>query len=332
MNYLLNTTEDYHVNNLNSLGWELTVCNALYPDSSPCRNVLLSKDSFGVQLYHFLEKLIPLHEVHNVLEVGGGLGYLMHDFLSRNPALSANMLDISPYLLEKQKEILSGFNVRFCQKDILKITADDIACFDLVILNENLGDLPTLVSHCDKNAGAEKESTNFQERVKYFKEKYLLSFPEEENINIGAMEVLDKLCLAQIKYIYLSEHSCESSIPAHLKPYLDFTSSNNPEKITLKGHDEYTIKFSNLQKIAEFCNYEVARGQFADFLPLDFNDKVKIVLRLATPFTAEQEIIQQFVYDLYKYEYMVIIKTDALVKSPIIVIPAHAGIQNMLKG
>jgi hypothetical protein len=332
MNYLLNTTEDYHVNNLNSLGWELTVCNALYQDSSPCRNVLLSKDSFGVQLYHFLEKLIPLHEVHNVLEVGGGLGYLMHDFLSRNPALSANMLDISPYLLEKQKEILSGFNVRFCQKDILKITADDIACFDLVILNENLGDLPTLVSHCDKNAGAEKESTNFQERVKYFKEKYLLSFPEEENINIGAMEVLDKLCLAQIKYIYLSEHSCESSIPAHLKPYLDFTSSNNPEKITLKGHDEYTIKFSNLQKIAEFCNYEVARGQFADFLPLDFNDKVKIVLRLATPFTAEQEIIQQFVYDLYKYEYMVIIKTDALVKSPIIVIPAHAGIQNMLKG
>jgi hypothetical protein len=332
MNYLLNTTEDYHVNNLNSLGWELTVCNALYPDSSPCRNVLLSKDSFGVQLYHFLEKLIPLHEVHNVLEVGGGLGYLMHDFLSRNPALSANMLDISPYLLEKQKEILSGFNVRFCQKDILKITADDIACFDLVILNENLGDLPTLVSHCDKNAGAEKESTNFQERVKYFKEQYLLSFPEEENINIGAMEVLDKLCLAQIKYIYPSEHSCESSIPAHLKPYLDFTSSNNPEKITLKGHDEYTIKFSNLQKIAEFCNYEVARGQFADFLPLDFNDKVKTALRLATPFTAEQEIIQQFVYDLYKYEYMVIIKTDALVKSPIIVIPAHAGIQNMLKG
>jgi hypothetical protein len=99
-----------------------------------------------------------------------------------------------------------------------------------------------------------------------------------------------------------------------------------------------------LQKIAEFCNYEVARGQFADFLPLDFNDKVKTALRLATPFTAQQEIIQQFVYDLYKYEYMVIIKTDALVKSPIIVIPAHAGlcprvtfrlsgyIQNMLKG
>lgn len=309
MNYLLNTTEDYHINNLNSLGWELTVCNALYPKSSPCRNILLLKESLGVQLYHFLEKIIPLNEVHNVLEVGGGLGYLMHDFLSINPALSVTVLDISPYLLQKQKDTLSGFHVHFCQKDILKITADDLASFDLVILNENLGDLPTLVANHDNNVGTEKESTHWRERLKYFKEKYALSFPEEENINIGAMEVLDKLCSAQIKYIYLSEHSCEASTPERLKPYLNFASSNNPEKITLKGHDEYTIKFSCLQKIAQHCNYKIARGQFADFLHPDFNDKVKTALRLETPFTSEQEIIRHFIYDLYKYEYMVIMKT-----------------------
>jgi hypothetical protein len=308
MSYYLNTTEDYHVNDLNSLGWELTVRNALYPKSSPCRNILLSKDSFGVQLYHFLQKLIPLHEVLNVLEVGGGMGYLMHDFLSLNPALSATMLDISPYLLEKQKETLSGFHVSFLQKDILKIAADDLPCFGLVILNENLGDLPTLVYCSDKNTETKEESTHWSERLKYFQEKYALSFSEEENINIGAMEILDKLCLAPIKYIYLSEHSCESTIPALLVPYLNLASSNNPEKITLKGHDEYTIKFSHLQKIAEFCNYKVLRGQFADFLHPDFNDKVQIALRLETPFSAQQEIIQQFVYDLYKYEYMVMIK------------------------
>ena len=308
MSYFLNTTEDYHVNDLNSLGWELTVCNALYPDSSPCRNVLQSKDSFGVQLYHFLQKLIPLHEVLNVLEVGGGLGYLMHDFLSLNPSLSSTMLDISPYLLNKQKEILSEFNVSFYQKDILKMTTDDLTGFDLVIMNENLGDLPTLVAHTENNTPTEKESTSLQERVKYLREKYALSFSEEENINIGAMEVVDKLCQAQIKYIYLSEHSCEASVPDHINPYLNFSSSNNPERITLKGHDEYTIKFSHLQKIAEFCDYRVVRGQFADFLHLDFNDKVQTALRLKTPHTAEQEIIQQFVYDLYKYEYMVIMK------------------------
>jgi len=307
VSHLLNTTEDYHVNNLNSLGWELTVCNALYPKLSPCRNVLQFQNSFGVQLYHFLEKLIPMHEVHNVLEVGGGLGYLMHDFLSINPALSTTMLDISPYLLEKQKETLSGFHVRFYQKDILKIEAD-LASFDMVIMNENLGDLPTLVANRDNNVGTEKESTHWRDRVKYFQDKYALSFPEEENINIGAMEVVDKLCQAQIKYIYLSEHSCEASTPASLKPYLNFAPSNNPEKIALKGHNEYTIKFSCLQKIAQHCNYKVARGQFADFLHPDFNDKVLTALRLETPFTSEQEIIRHFVYDLYKYEYMVIMK------------------------
>jgi len=309
MNYLLNTTENYHVNNLNSLGWELTVCNALYPKLSPCRNVLQFQDSFGIQLYHFLENLITLHEIHNVLEVGGGLGYLMHDFLSINPALSATMLDISPYLLEKQKQTLSEFHVCFCQKDILKIAADDLDRFDLVILNENLGDLPTLVANHDKNTAPDKQSKQFQKRLEYFQDKYALSFSEAENINIGAMEVLDKLCHAQIKYIYLSEHSCEASIPTNLKSYLNLASSNNPEKIMLKGHDEYTIKFSCLQKIAQHCNYKVRRGQFADFLHPNFSDKVETALRLETPFTSEQEIIRHFVYDLYKYEYMVLMKT-----------------------
>lgn len=305
---MLNTTENYHVNALTSLGWELTVCNALYPESSPCRNVLQFRDSFGIQLYRFLEKFISLPEVHTVLEAGGGLGYLMHDFLSINPALSATMLDISPCLLGKQKETLARFSVNFCQKDILKVAADDLACFDLVILNENMGDLPTLVADGDENIGIETELAGWRERLEYFQEKYGLSFPEEENINIGAMEVLDKLCQAQVKYIYLSEHSCEASAPAHLKPYLNFSSSGNPGKITLKGHNEYTIKFSCLQKIARHWNFEVARGPLADFLRPDFNDKVKTALRLKTPFTGEQEIIRHFVYDLYKYEYMVIMK------------------------
>lgn len=312
MGYFLNTTEDYHVKDLQTLGWELTVCNALYPKASPCHNILLSKESFGVQLYHFLNKLIPLDEVHNVMEVGGGMGYLMHDLLSLNPSLSVTMLDISPYLLEKQKEILSEFNVSFCQKDILKLGTDDLTCFDLVIMNENLGDLPTLVARSDKNISTNEESTHLQEKVEYFQKKYALSFLKDENINIGVMEVLDKLCKAQIKYIYLGEHSCESSIPAQLIPYLNLVSSNNPEKIILKGHDEYTIKFSCLQKIAQFCKYKVVRGQFIDFLPLDFNDKVRTALRSPSPFSSEQEIIQQFVYDLCKYEYMVMIRNDAL--------------------
>jgi hypothetical protein len=135
-----------------------------------------------------------------------------------------------------------------------------------------------------------------------------MPFAEEENINIGAMVLLENICQAGVKYIYLSEHSCEATMPAHLKPYINFESAGIPEKIALKGHNEYTIKFSYLQKIAETCDYKIKRGPIADFLPLDLNDKVMTALRLATPFNAQQEIIRQFVYDLYKYEYMIFFK------------------------
>jgi SAM-dependent methyltransferase len=310
MNYLLNTTNDYHAHHLNSLGWELTVCNALYPEDSPCRNVLQTKNSFGVQLYRYLEKLIPLKKVYNILEIGGGLGYLMRDFLSLNPQLKATMLDISPYLLEKQKENLKGFEVDFYENDILKMEINALEPFDLVIMNENLGDLPTLVAYSGEISNIEKNPAHYLEEANYFSKKYKLPFAEEENINIGAMILLENICRAGIKYIYLSEHSCETVVPEHLKPYINFESVGIPEKISLKGHDEYTIKFSYLQKIVEMFHYKIKRGPIADFLSLDFNSKVFTALRLVTPFTSEQEIIRQFVYDLYKYEYMVMIKAE----------------------
>ncbi|PKN10167.1 MAG: hypothetical protein CVU72_02085, partial [Deltaproteobacteria bacterium HGW-Deltaproteobacteria-7] len=81
MGYFLNTTDDYHIRTLTSLGWELTVVNALYPDNSPCRRALQNNASFGAHLFHFLEDKIPLADLKTVLEVGGGLGYLMKDFL-----------------------------------------------------------------------------------------------------------------------------------------------------------------------------------------------------------------------------------------------------------
>ena len=310
MGYSLNTTDNYHINNLTSLGWELTVCNALYPENSPCRSVLQTKNSFGVQLYRYLEKLIPLKGIHNILEIGGGLGYLMRDFLSLNRRLKATMLDISPYLLKKQMENLQEFDVVFLENDILPIKINALAPFDLVIMNENLGDLPTLVAHTEENIEHAEELACYLEKATYFSEKYNLPFKEEENINIGAMEVLEKLCHGGIKYIYLSEHSCETIVPERLKLYINIESSEIPEKIPLKGHDEYTIKFSYLQKIAKMFHYKIKRGQIADFLPLDFNSKVLTALRLVTPFTSEQEIIRQFVYDLYKYEYMVMIKME----------------------
>ncbi|MEN6376149.1 MAG: class I SAM-dependent methyltransferase [Smithella sp.] len=309
MSYTLNTTNNYHINELNSLGWEMTVCNALYPATSPCRKALQSNNSFGVLLYQFLEKLFPLNQVSNVLEIGGGLGNLMHDFLMLKPQIKATMIDISPHLLAKQKELLHRYAVDFREMDILQIDVGELSQFDLVIMNENLGDLPTLVADSAHKSLPEDGISSFH-RAGYFIDKYQLPVAQNENINIGAWEILEKLCLAGIKYIYLSEHSCEAAAPDHLKSYLRFTALGNPKKIALKGHDEYTIKFSCLQKIAQKFDYNVVRGLFADFVKPDFNDQVRAALRLQTPHTGEQEILQHFVYDLYKYEYLVLTKGD----------------------
>ncbi len=307
MTYTLNTTTDYHINDLNSLGWELTVCNSLFPEASPCRNALKSNKSFGVLLFNFLKEKIPFDHIHNILEIGGGLGNLMHGFLTLNPQLKAKMIDISPLLLAKQKEHLQGFNVDFQEMDALQIAVEELSSFDLVIMNENLGDLPTLVVD-PENHQYLQENTYIAERAEYFIEKYELPVAKGENINIGAMEILEKLCFAGVKYIYLSEHSCEAVVPDHLKSYLHFETPGSPERIPLKGHDEYTIKFSSLQRIAQRFDYKVICGPFADFLKLDLNDQVRNALRQRVAQTDEQEILQHFVYDLYKYEYMILIK------------------------
>lgn len=312
MKYIINSTEDYHRHDLNSLGWELTVCNSLEPPDSPCRKILTSPYSFGKHLFNFLKEFIPVEDIQSVLEIGGGMGYLMRDFLTLYPQKKAKMIDISTYLLNKQKEVLQSFNVDFELADILKIPSDFFSAFNLVIMNENLGDLPTFMAVEEKESDSIRNADITSAKIEHFNNKYnlLLGSNKNEHINIGAMEIVEKICLSGIKYAYLSEHSCEAVVPENMKQYISFQSSGSPEMISLKGHKEFTIKFSYLQKIAEVLDYRTRRGPFADFLHLNFNDKVKTALRLTTPFNDEQEIIQQFVYDLYKYEYLILIKGD----------------------
>ncbi|MBN1473099.1 MAG: class I SAM-dependent methyltransferase [Syntrophaceae bacterium] len=308
MGYLLSTTENYHTKELNSLGWELTVCNALYPKNSPCRQILKNKASLGVNLYHFLKKYISFEDVRNYLEIGGGMGYLSYDFLEINSKLHATMLDISPYLLGRQKETLMKYEVNFELADVLKKEGNFFSRFDLVIMNENLGDLPALIPSGSDTTIHSEELIYYQNKAEHLSREYNLRFDDKEIINIGALTLLENVCLAGVKYIYLSEHSCEAAVPATLREFINIARAGFPEKISLKGHNEYTIKFSYLQKIAETFNYKVQSGPIADFLPLEINDKLTAILRTITPANDEQEIIQQFVYDLYKYEYLTIIK------------------------
>lgn len=98
MNAFMSSTSDYYVHGIDTLGWELTVCNALYPVKSPCRGILKRDDSYGNLLYDYLGRFLPMGEIRSVIEIGGGYGYLMRDFLTKSPSLKVTMLEISPFL------------------------------------------------------------------------------------------------------------------------------------------------------------------------------------------------------------------------------------------
>ena len=311
MDYEINDTRSYHICNLDTLGWELTVCNALDPDTSPCRRILKRNNSYGHLLYDFLGRFIPMQSLKRVIEIGGGYGCLMRDFLDRNDTLQAVMLDISPCLMQKQRDMLSNRNIDYLQADILEIGPEALSSFDLAILNENLGDLPTMVG-----IPREAFSLSLQDldpplrEVRTLFDRYAINPPagEQGNVNIGALKVLEKICHAGIPYIFMSEHSCEARAPEPWRRFMQIEPTGNPERIRLKGHDEYTVRFSDLEKIALAFQYEIVRGPLADFLEVDFSGQVGYILRTGFSQKDEHEVIRHFLGDLYKYEYLILLK------------------------
>jgi hypothetical protein len=311
MDYEINDTKAYHICNLDTLGWELTVCNALDPDQSPCRRILKRNDSYGRLLYDFLGRFIPLQSLRRVIEIGGGYGYLMRDFLDRNSALQAVMLDISPLLMQKQRDTLKNRNVDYRQADIMEVGPDVHESFDLAILNENLGDLPTMVGiPREAFALSQQDLDTPLKEVRTLYDRYAIDPPagDRVNVNIGALKVLEKLCHAKIPYIFMSEHSCEARAPEPWRRFMQIEPTDNPEQIRLNGHDEYTIRFSDLEKMARAFQYQTIRGPLADFLEFDFSGQVGYIIRTGFSQKDEHEIIRHFVEDLYKYEYLILVK------------------------
>jgi hypothetical protein len=311
MSHFVNSTGNYHISELDSLGWELTICNALQPETSPCRRVLENPGSYGSLLFDFLSARIAMERVTRVVEVGGGYGYLMRDFLRKHPGIEATMVDISPYLLDRQKETIGTGRAEYILKDFFSLEAGFFRAFHVAILNENAGDFPTVceipADFMEPSGGCIDASL---ESVRRLFLAYRLEKPEAPrfNFNLGAAEAVEKLCLAGIPCIFLGEHSCEAPAPGEFARLSSVRPSGNPERIRLRGHDEYTIRFSHLQKIAETLGYETRRGSYADMLKADVAGEFRFIMNSEVSRTDEHEVIRQFIEDLYKYEYLVLLK------------------------
>jgi SAM-dependent methyltransferase len=309
--YRINDTTSYHRHGMKTLGWELTVCNALEEEGSPCREVTDKKSSFGNLLYEHLASHIPIDSVSSIIEIGGGYGFIMRDFLRRKGKknIQAGMIDLSPVIIDIQKKNLEGYDVEFINQDFFAVDADFLSHYDLLIFNEVAGDFPTI---CNIDPAVfslpARELDAMMLRVKNIFISYRLPVPDALfNLNLGAIDAVVKLCGAGVRYIYLSEHSCEAVVPEEMRGKINISGTGNPERIPLMGHDEYTIKFSHLSRIAEEFGYRVIRGQYKDFITYEYTGRVNFILTSHSQ-KDEHEIIRHFIEDLYKYEYLILIR------------------------
>jgi hypothetical protein len=307
--HFLNTTDDYHKHKLDSLAWEITLSIMLENPQSPCRSILKRGDSFGNLLYDFLGTIIPMKGIRNIIEIGGGYGFVMRDFLRRNSNLCATMIDISPFLLLQQRDTLKEFDVHFIREDFFEMEDSVLSGADLVMLNEVIGDFPTacdvpidaLLDRCEPGDDLLLEARSVCNRY-----HLAPSLKERFTLNLGGVQAIEKLCSARIPYIYISEHSCEARVPERLSGLLELRVTGEPERIRLRGHDEYSIRFSDLEKVASSFGYTSLRGQYIDFVEPVIDDEVTFILRLASSKIDRHEIINQFIGDLVKYEYLIL--------------------------
>ena len=302
-----NSTADYYQSGEDSLGWELTVSNALYPENSPCRKVLKKAASYGDLLYDHLSLFIPMGKIQNVLEIGGGYGYVMKDFLIRNPFMKATMVDISPRFSAIQEQTLKEYTVDYVIADCMELDPSTLAGKDLAILNENLGDFPTLLE-IPKTIFHQSHLEPLDSKVHELFSRYSFEVPDTDwfSFNLGAVEAVERLCASGIPYVFIGEHSCEAKIPEPYRGIFSISSSFQPERIPLKGHSEYTIKFSYLERVAAFYRYSTRRGPFADFLKIEWNARLRHIMTSPSLADDESEIIRHFIEDLYKYEYLIL--------------------------
>lgn len=302
----INDTRAYHTDHIKTLGWELTVCNMLYPPDSPCRQIVNTQLSYGEILYEYLSHMMNMQSLKHIVEVGGGYGLLMKDFLMRCGDVSVTMADISPVMLAEQQKHVKG-NVQFIQSDFLELDDRYLHNADLLICNEVIGDFMT-VCRIDDEMLAGSSMTEIMECRRLIREYQLTIANNPFNFNVGALLAVEKMCKAGVKACYVSEHSCESQAADEFKGCIDVTPSYNPEEIRLFGHSEYTIRFSHLTAVAEKWGYRVHRGVYNDIFKCRMTPQLRFILNSTVNTKDEHEILRQFMGDMFTYEYMIAVR------------------------
>ncbi|MEE9323868.1 MAG: class I SAM-dependent methyltransferase [Candidatus Aenigmarchaeota archaeon] len=249
----VNRTENYYKNIRDvreGIDNELTISHILKSANS----FTSSRLPFGKILAGNLK--IPKNP--RILEVGPGLGDLAESICSGLKSFHYSFIDISIDFINHLKSRFRGSEYSFTHGDFLKMKIREK--FDLIICNEVLADFPTIVNMAfEKPQVGEEDKETYYDAVSLAK-FYRLGLSEIKNFNYGAVKFLEKAkgLLKEGGKIFICEHS-----------------SKTPQRIRVYGHNEYTINFDVLEKVAKRLGFRTKKGSLTKLLGI--NNKKAVI-------------------------------------------------------
>lgn len=298
----IHRTDDYHRKGAIDLCTEYTVSESLARTGSPSLSVLGVKKPYGALVGAFLDGRGLLPPGCRICEIGGGYGSLMRGLLEDLGARVGHvvMADLSRYLLKRQRRALRPWSDRtsfLCGDAVELVSAlSGIHCF---ILNEMMGDLETW---------KDVDPVRLPHEVERFVRQYGLEIPEEGpfHFNMGALSLVEALCRRGFPAL-LTEHASDPVVPGEME-YLwkGLTPDGYPREIPLRGHSEFTIRFSHLVRVALAWGRTVETGALLDLLGVEKTPKMRFVFRMRDVSTDEREILFEFLDHAREYRWLLI--------------------------
>jgi hypothetical protein len=297
-----NSTRAYYRRGPVDLLTEFTVCESLASRESPYMTVLENPAAYGERIGEKLIECGVMREGCRLCEAGGGYGNLMKGLLDSFGSLVRHviMIDLSLHLLHMQRRRMGdrASQMLYVNGDIVDLLPS-VSGVDMIILNEMIGDLDTLTA---------VDARSLPSPVSSLVNRYGFEIPAEGsfNFNMGAILLVEEICRRHLT-AFIVEHASDYLIPAEM-PYLARGLDENhfPREIRLKGHSEYTIRFSHLIDVATCWGREVKTGSLLDLVGIRKNSAMRFVFLTGACATEEQQIIYEFLDHAREYRWLII--------------------------
>ncbi|MBN2297722.1 MAG: class I SAM-dependent methyltransferase [Deltaproteobacteria bacterium] len=296
------STGTYHRTVPIDLMKEFTICESFSRANTEYCVALERPAAYGSIIGDFLIRQGLLRQGASIVEIGGGYGSLMNAFLSAHAEMVKRvvMVDLSEGLLRRQKKTLERWHdkVRFVRADIHEL-AGSIRGADLIIMNEVIGDLDTMI---------DIDPEDLPHQVRRLVDSYGLGIPSQGcfNLNIGAIKLIETICSKGIP-IFLTEHSSDPIIPQDM----DFLSKgldldSYPRRIDLFKHCEYTIRFSHLIQAAHALGRKTETGALLDLINIRKSPALNMIFTSRACSTDYQEIMFELLDHIREYRWLLI--------------------------